>query len=127
MSKFTDCFEGNRSEPYPILMVGWPDAAHGIDWDRYQAWCDNCINNMEEGDDAPHLMTFSEWVFKQRENRPDRDNLGFERSRCDTCGALPGDHHAVTAYNHDLTDYIVLSVCNTCIMYIANGELPDED
>lgn len=127
MSAFTDAFEANTPKDYPNLSCGWPDAEHGINWDGYIQWAERVLADLDEGDDIGLFLKFDEWKRIQREKDEERDNLGFSFERCDLCYEPPGDRHAATAHNEDLSDYIALSICNSCIMYIANGEEPDDE
>ena len=121
-----DTIERNTPEGFPHLACGWPDEEHGITWDSYICDLIKKLECWDEGEPKPHLPLFEEWVEGRREE--DRDDLGFSWNDCDLCGGLAGDRHAVTALpdnpaeNHD---YVALSVCNSCLMYIANGDVPD--
>ena len=116
-----DTTERNTPTNYPHLVCGWPDEEHGATWVNYIDCLITMLEGMDEGDPLPTL-TFEAW------RNEDRDNLGFSWNDCDLCGSAAGDRHAVTALpdnpaeNHD---YVALSVCNSCLMYIANGDVPD--
>lgn len=53
------------------------------------------------------------------------EDLGFSHRCCDLCDSLPGDRYS----SHTMCDGEIvddLEVCVDCIMYIANGELPED-
>jgi hypothetical protein len=55
------------------------------------------------------------------------DDLGFSHENCDCCGSpLGGDRHAASLINPG-HDALPLSVCSDCLMYIANGDVPDDE
>jgi len=119
----------NKGVPggFPVLMCGWPDAEHGI---THSAYVDNCIKvleDLDEGQDAPVLGSYKEWVERQREDNEERDNLGFSWQDCEICGSPAGERYAATAFplpRYDDTDYVPLEVCGDCLCYIANGDVP---
>ena len=130
MSEFTDTIERNTPEDYPHLVCGWPDEKHGITWYAYCDWAKDLIDELEEGSSIGTFQTFQEWKEMKRDEDEERDNLGFCREECDLCGALAGDRYAVTALPDNPAinrDYVALEVCNLCIMWIANGQEPDEE
>ena len=52
------------------------------------------------------------------------DEGGFSWQDCDVCGSrLGGDRYVMHGYYKD--DLIHLDVCTDCIMYHANGDLPE--
>lgn len=117
----------NTPEGYPNLVAGWPDEEHDITWDAYIEWGHDVMDDVAEGDDIGAFQTFEEYKQQERDANTDRDYLGFSYENCDLCGALPGDRHAVTAYPEDVPnnlDYVALSVCSDCLMFVANAELP---
>ena len=132
-SEWLKKFESGVPSKYPVLHCGWPDREHGITHDTYIASCISVLEDLCEGEDAPLLGSYKEWVERQRDGNEERDNLGFSWQDCEICGALAGDRYAVTAFPEvigDGTDYVPLEVCDWCITYIANGEVPcylDED
>lgn len=126
-SEWVEKFESGIPKGYPVIMCGWPDREHGITHDAYIASCISVLEDLCEGEDAPLLGSYKEWVEGQREDNKDRDNLGFSWQDCEICGALAGDRYAVTAFPSpigDGTDYVPLEVCDCCLLYIANGDLP---
>ena len=50
----------------------------------------------------------------------------FTWSRCPACGGLAGDRHAVHFWSDDGTIDGHEDVCSDCLLYIANGDVPDE-
>lgn len=59
------------------------------------------------------------------------DEPSFSWSACDTCGSTLGGNrevgHAWVHINDVLGDVIVhLSCCTDCVVFIANGDLPEE-
>ena len=125
-----DTIERNTPERFPHLVCGWPDEEHGITHNAYVEAAIRELEDLEDGDDVKPWPSFEQWKVERRLVDEYRDELGFSTLRCELCGSAPGDRHAVTALpdnpaeNHD---YVALSVCNSCIMYIANGELPDDE
>lgn len=108
------------------MTPGWPDEEHGISWDAYCDWAIGLIEKLEEGSDIGSFQSFDEWKDMRRDEDPDRDNLGFRAQSCDLCGALPGDRHAATLLNPEDGSYHPYEVCNLCILYISNGDTPQE-
>ncbi len=106
------------------LLCGWHDAEHGFDWASYCDWAKDLIDEMDESEGIGAFQTFKEWVEMKREEEPERDNLGFSPIPCELCDALAGDRHAVTAMYND-GEYETLAVCEDCLMYVANGDLPE--
>jgi len=49
----------------------------------------------------------------------------FSHDRCDMCRSLPGNRYAAHG-TIDGTSYH-FEVCQDCLMYIANGELPEDE
>lgn len=126
MSKFTDAFEANTPKDFHNLMCGWPDAEYGINFDAYIDHYKDKLDDLCEGEAPPTILDYEDWKREQREEDEERENLGFSWETCDLCGALPGDRHAVTAFNADMSDYIPLQVCGDCCCYIANGDEPED-
>ncbi len=122
-----DTIERNTPEG-DHLSCGWPDEEHGITHNAYVEAAMRELEDLNDGADIPQFPTFENWKKTQRDEDEDRDNLGFSSLRCDLCGGLAGDRHAVTALpdnpaeNHD---YVALSVCGDCLCFIANGDVPD--
>ena len=126
-SEWVEKFESGIPRGYPVIMCGWPDREHGITHDAYIASCISVLEDLCEGEDAPLLGSYEEWVDRQREDNPERDDLGFSWQDCDLCGALGGERYAATAFPEVIgegTDYVPLEVCGDCLCYIANGEVP---
>ena len=123
-----DTIERNTSEHYPHLVCGWPDEEHGITHNAYVEAAMVELEDLEDGEDVKPWPSFEQWKTGRRSVDEYRVELGFSWGDCDLCGGLAGDRHAVTALpdnpaeNHD---YVALSVCNSCIVYIANGDVPD--
>lgn len=112
-------------ENYPNLICGWPDKEHGICHSDYITEALTKIEDLDEDEDIPPFPSFKEWVEDERDKNQERDNLGFSWGCCDLCGAAPGNRYAVTAFDSDLKDYVGLSVCEDCLCYIANGDIPE--
>lgn len=55
------------------------------------------------------------------------NHYGFSWRDCESCKSeLGGDRHEVFAVpKHRITGIEVLSVCTDCLMYIANGDEPE--
>lgn len=120
----------NTPEGYPYLVAGWPDEEHGYDWCAYIDWARDEVDNVYEGEDVGPIQTFDQFKAMRRDENPDRDDLGFSHENCELCGAMPGDRYAVTAFPEDVANavsegnYITLMVCDACLQYIVNNELP---
>jgi len=117
-------FERNVPEGFPVVAMGWPEAEYGICHENYINYCSDTVNETPDNESVPLLPTFEEWKQKERSMIP--DDLGFSTNCCDTCGSLPGIRYAATAMPSDLADkdYVTLTVCEDCVLYIANGETP---
>jgi len=50
----------------------------------------------------------------------------FSWSKCPSCGGLAGDRHAVHYWSDDGTLSGHANVCTDCLMYFANGDVPDD-
>lgn len=51
----------------------------------------------------------------------------FSWSLCDSCGSgLGGDRHYAHGITHE-NEALHLSICTDCLLFHANGDLPDED
>lgn len=126
--EYIDAVEANTPEGYPNLVAGWPDEEHDITWEAYIDWAREELYNVCEGDDIGAFQTFDQYKQMERENNPDRDNLGFSVLECALCGALPGERHAMTAHPETPSElnYIALKVCGDCLQYVVNGELPHD-
>ena len=56
------------------------------------------------------------------------DELGFSAMACECCGSpLAGDRFAVTLHHSDPDLSMPYRVCQDCLMYIANGDIPDDE
>ena len=56
------------------------------------------------------------------------DEGGFSWSQCDTCGStLGGNRYAAHGFAEGDDTPIHLDVCEDCLCYIANGDLPQGD
>lgn len=52
---------------------------------------------------------------------------GFSWQQCDSCGStLGGDRSPAHCYNPDTKTILHLDVCVDCVMYLANGDVPEE-
>lgn len=104
------------------LLPGWPADEYNLSWDDYLNWCRDQLDNMEEGEDAPHLQPYIAW---RDERMPDGDE-GFTWMCCELCGGKAGNRYAVSAVRHEPYAYIALSACASCYTYVSNGEFPEE-
>jgi hypothetical protein len=114
---------------FPHLVCGWPDEEVGITWDNYLSDAIKWVEATDEDEDVQPYKSFDVWKDEVRGQDEERDNLGFSHERCDLCGALAGDRHAVTALPVEQTsryDYVALACCTSCTMYVANGDVPDD-
>ena len=123
-----DTIERNTPTNHQNLVCGWPDEEHGITHSAYVEAAMMELEDLEDGEDVKPWPSFEQWKVERRSVDEYRDELGFSHIRCELCGSAAGDRHAVTALpdnpaeNHD---YVALSVCNSCLIYIANGDVPD--
>ena len=117
-------FERNLPEGFPVVVMGWPDDKDRTLHENYISYCEMSVTITQYGESVPPLPTFEEWKQKVRSMTP--DDLGFSTNCCDTCGSFPGIRYAATAMPSDLADkdYVALTVCEDCVLYIANGETP---
>lgn len=72
-------------------------------------------------------LSWQEWRDQNREEAG--GGIEFSHHSCELCGALPGSRYHVAAYKEKFpedTDYIALEVCGDCLMYIVNGDVPNE-
>lgn len=125
-----DTIERNTPTNFPHLACGWPDEEHGITHSVYIDRATMALEDLDDGTDIPQFSTFENWKRYQRDQDEELDNLGFSWDDCDLCCAKAGNRHAATALPDNPAenpDYVALSVCNSCIMYIANGEEPDDE
>lgn len=56
-----------------------------------------------------------------------REDTFFSNHRCETCDGLPGDRYIAHGYSKSLKDWVHLEVCQDCVLYDANGDLPEEE
>lgn len=116
-------------EGFPHLSIGWPMQEYGVEPDDKKAYQDY-ISECEFNDEDP--APFDAWMKGDRaadlEELDDAFDLGFKRSNCDLCGALPGNRYSAMALPEspaENPDYIALEVCKSCLGWIANGDVPD--
>lgn len=125
--------EANTPKDFPNLVCGWPDDEYGdLAHGEYLEACCAIVDAIPDGEDVGTITfpMFKTWRRVVRERDEERGNLGFLHEECDVCGALPGHRYAATALPADPAtnpDYLALSVCQDCLCYIANGDLPGED
>lgn len=116
-------------QDYPVLTIGWPAEERGLGKSDHASYCDALAEDAaEEG--VPYLpLTYEEWYEREVEARGEEDEITeFSRQDCDLCGALAGSRHHATAYHKDFPkneDYIALEVCGDCLLFFANGDVPD--
>lgn len=48
------------------------------------------------------------------------------RSTCDLCDGLPGERYDVLAFKALGDDPVTYEVCPDCLMYVANGDTPED-
>lgn len=50
----------------------------------------------------------------------------FSWGQCDSCDSrLGGSRHEASAYDRSTKEVIELRICSDCVMFHANGELPE--
>ena len=104
------------------LVLGWPADEYNLSWDDYRNWCHVQLDNLEDGDNAPQMQPYIAW----RDARmPDGDE-GFSWMCCELCGGKAGNRYAVSAVRHEPYDYIPYSVCQDCMLFITNNDLPED-
>lgn len=135
-----------RTQGEGAIVTGWPDEEFGISedayedylLDQYSEYLDECVDEATEPEPFDtwkcKLLPFDEWrdakLEEQGENPGDEE---FSRSECDCCGSpLAGSRHAATILHMNkeqdgAVPYTPLSVCQDCLMYIANGDVPDDE
>lgn len=67
--------------------------------------------------------------------RPDDDYARYENagepnfswSKCPSCGGLAGDRYPAHYWNDDGTITGHVDVCQDCLMFMANGDVPEEE
>lgn len=118
------------SEDYPVLLIGWPAEERGLGKSDWESYCDDLAEECaEEG--VPFMpLDYESWYEKQIAERGEEDETTeFSWQQCDLCNAQAGSRHHATAFHKDFpanTDYIALEVCDDCLCYIANGDVPNE-
>jgi len=118
------------SDEYPHLMIGWPDAERWLSESYWQDYCDGQAEDAaEEG--TPYMpLSYEDWREREIAERGEEDEqTEFSWQSCDLCGALAGSRHHATAFHTDFPenqDYIALEVCDDCVCWIANGDVPNE-
>ena len=122
------------------VALGWPDQELGLDEGAYLAWLEDQYEDYKldceyEGftpDDfevfAAEMKPYPEW----REDQEAEAGTGeeeFSTMSCDLCGNhLAGSRHPATLIPlKDASDYTPILICQDCLMYGANGEVPDDD
>lgn len=56
----------------------------------------------------------------------EENDLGFSWCSCECCGSeLGGDRFRACYYNPETKETDDLEICVDCLMYIANGDLPE--
>ena len=103
MSKFTEAFES------------------GSDWAEFLSpgTCSNCMECFDGYVGGP-----ADFVQDVEMNDYSADNE-FSWSQCDICGStLGGSRHAAHAFDNG--ELVHLMVCVDCVMYMANGDKPEE-
>lgn len=118
---FEDKVAASTPDGY-ALVTGWSDEANGITHDAYRTWIENIVNNLDDGEDMPQVMSFRVWKDKMREGVT--DDLGFCHERCELCDALPGERYKVSAL-HPEKENLEYWACQDCMIFIANGEVPE--
>lgn len=120
------------------VSLGWPDEEYDINYDFYYNYCleqyEIYLDSLEE-EGAPKAFTppktYQEWKEWCRESiHSEGEGEEFSASTCDLCGALPGPRHYATLLPEkmsDPSDYTAIKICDDCLFYIANGDVPDFD
>ena len=79
------------------------------------AGCSNCQFDFGLSEDDPAWEELS-------------DEGGFSWHQCDTCGStLGGNRYAAHGFTDDDGTLVHLSMCEDCLMFFANGDLPALD
>lgn len=128
-SEYEAMIAANTPERFPNLVCNWPDEEHGITWDNYISDATIWLEETPEGEDVLPYKPFEVWKEEVQQQNVNRNDLGFSHEKCHLCGALPGERYAVTALPVDPAtnhDYIALACCASCIIYIANGDIPED-
>ena len=126
LSDYEAMIADNTPDGLPNLVLGWMDDECGLDWDSYIEWGHNVMDQVAFGDDIGTFQTFEEWKHQERGANP--NDLGFSYEKCDLCKAPAGDRYAATALPSDPAtnkDYCTLTICGECLLFIANGDVPD--
>lgn len=82
--------------------------------------CSECLDTPETGEWGDGSPEWEEWASLA-------DEPSFSWSHCDTCGStLGGDRHPAHAFTDDeQQDLVHLDVCQDCLFYFANGDIPE--
>lgn len=111
------------------IGLGSTDEHIGATYNEYIQHCVDVLEALDEGADAPVFISFIDWRDKQREEHD--DDLGFARNDCECCGtSMAGQRYAATALPPNPVenkDYIALEICQNCLLYVANGDVPDDE
>lgn len=116
------------------VSLGWADENIGAHHDGYLAYCEEqyvsflqCVEAEEDVQPFTPDMSFQQWKAHIREQFDDTDaEVSYES--CDLCGRTTGYSHPATLLNvDDDTVCIPLDICGDCVLYIANGDVPDFD
>ena len=94
---------------------------NGSHWAKYLSpgACFNCLECFDGFDGGP--QDFVEAVESGEYTADD----GFSWHQCDICGTtLGGSRHAAHAFDDD--ELVHLMVCVDCVMYMANGDEPED-
>jgi predicted metal-binding protein len=56
------------------------------------------------------------------------ETLGMSWYRCEVCGGDPGERHAAHGWlkTDEGEELVHLTVCTDCLVFVANGDLPDD-
>jgi hypothetical protein len=105
---------------------------HGLAHDIWVEICDEL--DLEFWLWEQKLPETSEWLEKRMDRLEDCQSCTscceFTWQSCDTCGGLAGERHALAELLPDLTGKlqpIYYQACIDCLLYCANGDLPEED
>lgn len=122
------------------MALGWPDEELGLgvssylDWldDQYEDYKYKCEYEEFEVKDfevfAAEMTPYEEWREKEMERIGDGSDE-FSRAPCELCGNnLAGSRHPATLFSYENKEvYTPYIVCQDCLMYLANGDVPDDD
>lgn len=98
-------------------------------FEDYIEMCKDKLDDLCEGDDMPTFEDFYEWRTKRHEAAEAEGE--FSWSTCDCCGShIGGTRYACTALPPNPAenkDFCTYWVCTDCYLYIANGDVPDDE